>query len=199
MESKQSTSKGALSTPFSIGFYLVWVAFWAVMLYYDYTHIAPYLYNASSFWFNAGYYGEPFSLVWGLALFASLFASAPLRQGKILAILGAVLLIATLTKPLVIHKVPQQDAVGFIKAHQAYMERLISQYTKPPKERSIDIDKAVRRLGFDDFYVKNGVYYFSSLAGVGESAGFLRAANGFSCPHRRCQKVAKNWYVYSTD
>lgn len=199
MEIKQSIPKGALSTPPSIGFYLVWVAFWTLMLYCDYTHVAPYLYNTSSFWFNAGYYGEPFSLVWGLSLFASLFATAPLRQGKILTILGAVLLIATLTKPLVIGKVPQQDEIGFIKVYQAHMERLISEYAKPPKERSIDIYKAVKLLGFDNFYVENGVYYFSSLAGVGESAGFLRAPNSFSCSHRRCQKVAKNWYVYSTD
>ncbi|EAY31552.1 hypothetical protein [Microscilla marina] len=199
MEDKQCQTEEVLSTPLSISLYILWVAFWALMMYYDYTHIVPYLYNTSSFWFNAGLYGEPYSLVWVLSMFAALFAVAPLRQGKMLGLLGGVLFVVVLLKPFTIAEVPRQTAKGFIVTHQVLLEQIVQAHAQPKASQTIDMNREVTRLGFDNFYVSNGLYHFSSLAGVGESAGFLWAQGDLVCPYRYCQKVAKNWYVYSTD
>ncbi|WP_299463360.1 hypothetical protein [uncultured Microscilla sp.] len=199
MKDKQHQTEEALSTPLSISLYIVWIAFWALMIYYDYTHVVPYLYNTSSFWFNAGLYGEPYSLVWVLSMFAALFAVAPLRQGKMLGLLGGALFVVVLLKPFLVDKVPRQTARDFIAEHQTLLEQIVQAYAQPKAQQTIDMNREVTRLGFDNLYVNNGVYHFSSLAGVGESAGFLWAQGAFACPYRYCKKVAKNWYVYSTD
>ena len=91
-ENPQEQPKEVLSTPLSIRAYLLWIAFWSLMLYFEYAHTFD-----SSFLFKpfiVGKKGFSISLMWLLILSASSLATVPWRHHrKPLGLLGQTLVL----------------------------------------------------------------------------------------------------------
>ncbi len=114
---------------------------------------------------------SPFSFTWLLLLILSVVLTIPLFKRHKIGLLGLVLFLTVLAKPIIIPKVSRETAQDFFEAREKEFVRLVQQYKHSGATRVTNSE--LSKIGVEQLIIHKNTYIFIIDSFLDNSHGFV--------------------------
>lgn len=183
-------------------FYVVVVLALGFVLYREYTYEIPYNYD----WFMSAFFSiipieSTYSWTWIFLLIMAVLLCLPLFKKRAIGLLGLVLLIGIICKPILVKETPVQDPISFFEPRKKEMIEFINKYKKSKENRIVN--EEIEQLGFEQFQIEGDTYIFIVYSLIDNGYGFCYDEDGviptsILGASSFFEKIDSNWYKFTS-
>jgi len=181
--------------------YIIVVLSLGYLLYKEYTYVIPYNYDWFMSFFSIIPIESTYSWTWIFLLITGILLTLPLLKKNSIGLVGLILLIGVISKPIIIKKTPIEDSLTFFENRKVGMNQFINEHKASGEKRIIN--EEIKALGFEQFKIEGDTYIFIIHSLIDNGYGFCYDEDGV-LPNNILssstffEKIYSNWYRFTT-